>query len=323
MADLDLDRIAQHRTELGVAGRRADGAGRSARRPPGRAVTTCATTGQAGGAVQDGERARRRAGAPARRPARAAQRADGAVGTAAAGLLDAIEPETAVEALDGKVPVALLPVRIETRFADAQHGPAHPHLPRPGAPRRPRAGVHRRRAGRRRVVLERAVAGARRRGASRAGVEHARRPLPSRPGRATCSTRCARPTSTARPTSRRRSPRPPRGPARGRGPSRPPPSPSGGWRSASRTPWRCSGSGRTGARSPRRRTVAGRPGDAPRRPAPMPASRRCRTPSAGRSIPTRRARPGCCSPSATATWRSVDRWRTVSPASSCSASTGR
>ena len=63
-----------------------------------------------------------------------------------------------------------------------QHHPAHPHLPRPGAPRRPRTGVHRRRAGRRRVVLEGAVAGARRRGAGRAGLDHARRPLPPRPG---------------------------------------------------------------------------------------------------------------------------------------------
>jgi hypothetical protein len=43
----------------------------------------------------------------------------GLVGVAASGLLDELDPETAVESLDGKVPVALLPVRIETRFADA------------------------------------------------------------------------------------------------------------------------------------------------------------------------------------------------------------
>ena len=80
-----------------------------------------------------------------------------------------------------------------------QHDPAHPHLPRPGAPRRPRTGVHRRRAGRRRVVLERAVAGARRRrrGPSGPGPRSPAASVPA--GRATCSTRCDRPTWTGAP----------------------------------------------------------------------------------------------------------------------------
>ena len=66
------------------------------------------------------ERAERRVAELERRRADCtpARRTDGARRPAATGLVDAIEPETAVEALDGTVPVALLPVRIETRFAD-------------------------------------------------------------------------------------------------------------------------------------------------------------------------------------------------------------
>ena len=76
-------------------------------------------TGQAAAAIESArgcvaDLERRRAGLQTRRG-----ELTGLVGAAATGLLDAIEPEAAVEALDGKVPVALLPVRIETRFADA------------------------------------------------------------------------------------------------------------------------------------------------------------------------------------------------------------
>ena len=47
-----------------------------------------------------------------------------------------------------------------------------------------------------------------------------------------------------------------------------------------------------------------------RRRSPRPT---CRTRSVGRSTPKRRGRPACCSPSATATWPSVARWRTADP----------
>ena len=71
------------------------------------------------------------------------------VGGSHRGLRDRLRldaPERSVERLDGNVPVALLPVRIETRFADGGTSAAHPDLPGPGPPRRPRAGAHRRRA---------------------------------------------------------------------------------------------------------------------------------------------------------------------------------
>src|SRR4051794_5893173 len=117
MADLDLDPITQHRAELGVVATElsATAAELAARQAE---LTRLRVTGQASGALTDAERAiaelqRRRADLGTRRGQLTDQ-----VNTAAAGLVDGLELETAVEALDGKVPVALLPVRIETRFAD-------------------------------------------------------------------------------------------------------------------------------------------------------------------------------------------------------------
>ena len=119
MPDLDLERIARQRTELGVlaAELTALGAelaarqrrtGRAARDRPGR--PRC-SNGPSGASPTW---RRRRAALHERR-----SELSGLVGVAASGLLDEIDPETAVESLDGKVPIALLPVRIETRFADA------------------------------------------------------------------------------------------------------------------------------------------------------------------------------------------------------------
>ncbi len=181
MADLDLDRIAQHRTELNGVGAELTtlGAELVARQTE---LSNLRVAGAAAGVLEDSERRvadleRHRADLHSRRT-----ELTELIGTAAAGLLDAIEPEAAVEALDGKVPGGAAAGTDRDPLRGGQHRPAHPDLPRPGAPRRPRAGVHGRRTGRRRVVLERAVAGARRRGASRGRVEHAGRPLPSRPG---------------------------------------------------------------------------------------------------------------------------------------------
>jgi hypothetical protein len=115
MADLDLAQIAQHRTELGaLATELTDlGAQLVARQVE---LSDLRATGQAAGALERSvaDLERRRADLHARR-----SELTGLVGAAATELLDTIELETAVEALDGKVPVALLPVRIETRFADA------------------------------------------------------------------------------------------------------------------------------------------------------------------------------------------------------------
>ena len=212
------------------------------------------------------ERAERRvADLERRRAALHERRAElsGLVGVAAEQLLDDDRPETAVESLDGSVPVALLPVRIETRFADANTTlhirifPDQVHLDAHEP-----AFTDDERAGAEWYWNERwpALDDAER--AERAWT-HARRPLPPRPGPLP-----ARHAAAGQPGPRARRAagvprRPPGGPARGRGRSRPPPSPSAGWRSGSRTPWRCSGSGRTGcpiAWPPvRRRTSSRRP----------------------------------------------------------------
>jgi hypothetical protein len=117
MPDLDLDRIGRHRAALGAVTIELSvlGAELAARQAE---LVQRRGTGAADGAIADAERVvadleQRRAELHARRG-----ELDGLVGTAATELLDAIEPEAAVEALDGKVPVALLPIRIETRFAD-------------------------------------------------------------------------------------------------------------------------------------------------------------------------------------------------------------
>ena len=193
------DRIARHRAELGALTTDRTALGRGARRPPGRARRPPRDRPRRRRALEQAER--RVAELERRRAALHEQRADlsGLDDLAAAGCWMPIDAEAAVESLDGTVPVALLPVRIETRFADANTVPGHPHLPRPDPPRRPRAGAHRRRAGRRRVVLERAVAGARRRGRAPSG-RGGRSPGGSAPAApATWSTRCARPTSTRAP----------------------------------------------------------------------------------------------------------------------------
>ena len=118
MPDLDLERIASHRTELGALATEltALGAELAARQAE---LADLRVTGRGARAL---ERAERRVAELERRRAALHERRSelsGLVGVAASGLLDEIDPETAVESLDGKVPVALLPVRIETRFADA------------------------------------------------------------------------------------------------------------------------------------------------------------------------------------------------------------
>ena len=79
--------------------------------------------------------------------------------------------ERLVAGLDGQVPIALLPVRLETRFAARPPQPAHPRLPRADPHRRPRARADRARArGRRRSTGARAGRRRRRRRARARGV---------------------------------------------------------------------------------------------------------------------------------------------------------
>ena len=118
MPDLDLERIARHRTELGDVANVLTALGAELAAAEAE-LTDVRATGRAPRARELAER--RVADLRDRRAALHERRSElsGLVGVAAAGLLDAIDPETAVESLDGKFPVALLPVRIETRFADA------------------------------------------------------------------------------------------------------------------------------------------------------------------------------------------------------------
>ncbi len=117
MVDLDLARIAGHRVERGVAGTEltALGAELAARQAE---LARLRVTASAADAVADAERTvadleRQRADLRVRR-----DQLDELVDTAATELVDGVELEAAVESLVGTVPVTLLPVRIETRFAD-------------------------------------------------------------------------------------------------------------------------------------------------------------------------------------------------------------
>ena len=200
------------------------------------------------------------------------------------------------------VPVALLPVRIETRFAPTSKSLAHPHLPRPDPPRRPRARAHRRRARRRRAGTG---SSAGRRSATRAG----RRPA--------WETICRRGSGPAGPLPRRRAPADEPRPRRGGGrPDVPATSPrrAASWTRAVRGHRAAGALGRrrvpggptdrsrssarwstTGARSPRRRPVAragGRPAAAPTADAVVPA--RAGGVPLGRRPEGRAPRPGCC-----------------------------
>ena len=118
MPDHDLERIARRRTELGDLATELTelGAELAVRRAE---LAELRATGRGARLLERAER--RVAKLETRRAALHERRSElsGLVGVAARGLLDEIDPETAMETLDGKVPIALLPVRIETRFADA------------------------------------------------------------------------------------------------------------------------------------------------------------------------------------------------------------
>ncbi len=60
----------------------------------------------------------------------------GTIGGISDELITAFTPESLVATLDGRRPVAMLPVRIETRF-DSSHQAPHPRVPGPAAHRRP------------------------------------------------------------------------------------------------------------------------------------------------------------------------------------------
>ena len=190
MPDHDLERIARPHgagdlatelTELGaeLAARRAELA--ELRDRPGRPP------------ARTGRTARRRAGT--RRAALHERRSElsGLVGVAARGLLDEIDPETAVEALDGKVPIALLPVRIETL-----RGSPTPPCTSASSPTRCTSTPTNRRSP---PTSGPAPSGTGRSGGRRSTTRRGpsgrgpRSPAASAPaGRATCSTRCDRPT---------------------------------------------------------------------------------------------------------------------------------
>ena len=283
MPDLDLERIARQRTELGALATEltALGAELAARQAE---LADLRVTGRGARAL---ERAERRVAELERRRAALHERRSelsGLVGVAASGLLDEIDPETAVESLDGKVPVALLPVRIETRFADANTTlhirifPDQVHLDahEPAFTADERAGAEWY-WNERWPALDDA-------GAGRAGLDHARRPLPPRPGALP-----ARHAATGQPGPRaRRAAGVPRDRQAGQlvdagGRGHRPPRALGG----DRVPGHLGGVPDLvgpGARSPGRRPVAGRAGDAPstRRRCPRPA-RAGRVPLGGRS----------------------------------------
>ena len=217
-ADRTRRRRARRPPEPSCERLRREGAGRRrALRPAERRVADLVTAADAdaarrGGAELSGPRRHRRVGCWA---------------------IEARPPSTA---LDGQVPVALLPVRIETRFAaDAARPCTSASSPTRSTSTRtsrsspttsgPAASGTGTSAGRR-STTRRWPSG---------GVGDARRPLPPRPGALPGSTRC-RPTNLARrdPPTAAGVPRPPTARRlRGRARSRPPRCPSAGWRRVS------------------------------------------------------------------------------------------
>ena len=308
MPDLDLDRIARHRADRSAIATELTALGTELAARQAELAALHAT----GGGVRALERAERRVADLERRRAELHERrseVSGLVGVAAERLLDEIDLETAVEALDGKVPVALLPVRIETRFADA-NATLHIRI----FPDQVHLDAHEpeftddERAGAEWYWNERWPA------LDDAGrAEHAWTTLAGRfrPGRARYLLDTLRPANLDR------------------APDEPPTFPETAKRASSWTRaveatalperWVAIGFQDTlevfriwSDRVPDRLAAGPSPDEleTPPPPGPMSACRTCRTRSAGPSIPMRPAPPACCSRSATATWPSVARWRT-------------
>ena len=99
--------------------------------------------------------------------------------------LTSASPELEVVVAPGTHPLALLPVRLETRYFDAPDGQTElrvPHLPRPDPHRLPRPRAHGGGGGGRAGLLGAGLARGGRRGAGEGGVAAPDRAARARPG---------------------------------------------------------------------------------------------------------------------------------------------